>query len=85
MKTSAPWGLFVLRLFLASIIARVAASGIMGIFTELAKTEDWVLEYRYWITGGIYLVGVGILVGIMLLTRSQKAGVDHEEDDKVKP
>ena len=71
----------MLRLIFASIIARIAATSIMGIFIDLAKTEDWVLEYRYWITGGIYLLGVGIMIGIMLLTRSQKAGLDQQDDD----
>jgi hypothetical protein len=56
----------------------------MGIFIDLAKTDDWALEYRYWITTGIYLVGVGILVGIMGLTRSQKAGLDQADDGSKK-
>lgn len=82
MKTKAPWGLFWLRLALAGLFARIAASGITGIFSSLAKTEDWVLEYRYWITAGTYLITVGMWVGIMFLTRSPQAESDKQEADR---
>lgn len=65
-------GSFYLRMALAAVISRIAVGGLVGLFTSLAQTNDWVLEYRYWISAGFYVVGIAMWVGIMLLTRSKK-------------
>jgi len=75
-KKSGNWamlgGWFYLRMMFAAIISRIAVSGLVGGLTGLAQTNDWVLEYRAWIEYGLYVFGIAMWIGIMLLTRTKK-------------
>jgi hypothetical protein len=43
---------------------------LIGWFDVWGRTEDWVLEYRDWITAGIYVVGVAVAGGCWLMCRA---------------
>ncbi|MGA8222781.1 MAG: hypothetical protein WB780_14105 [Candidatus Acidiferrales bacterium] len=49
------------------LIASVIGKGLFGYFTELGKTEDWVLEYSKWITAGVWMVCALIAGGFILV------------------
>jgi hypothetical protein len=50
-----------------------------GLFVEMAKTDDLVLEYRDWISYGTLFIAFILWVGFVLVTRpnEQKAGEKH--------
>jgi hypothetical protein len=60
---------FGLRAFVAGVIFSGIVGGLFGAFTELARTNDFVLEYRHWIIAGIYLVGAVLAIVVFLLSR----------------
>ena len=57
-------------------IASASMGGMKGLFTELGKTQDWVLEYRNLISGGALFVAFILWAVFVLITRpnEQKAG-----------
>jgi hypothetical protein len=64
-------GSFYLRMMIAGVISSIAVGGLRGFFVSLADTSDWVLEYRSWISWGVYLSGIAMWIGIILVTRSK--------------
>ena len=58
-----------LRVVIGSGIASAFMGGMKGLFAELAKTQDWVLEYRDWIAGGAVFIAFVLWVGFALITR----------------
>ena len=76
-------GWFYLRACFAGVLCGAIVNYLVGWFAERAKTDDWVLEYRHWISAGIYVIGAAMWIGFMLITRSPKPepderGTDHE-------
>jgi hypothetical protein len=63
----------ILRIALAAIVFRAAFGGLSAIFVDLATTDDWVLEYRYWIIAGLYLVSTALAVVIFMASRPKDA------------
>jgi ABC-type Fe3+-siderophore transport system permease subunit len=64
------FGNFVfLRILFAAVVFRATVGGITAMFVELAKTNDFVLEYRYWISVSIYLVGAMLSIIIFVVSR----------------
>jgi hypothetical protein len=53
-------------LVLGNIVATVVVSMCISAFSELGKTEDWVLEYRTWIRVGFYVVYFAIVIAFVL-------------------
>jgi len=49
---------FNFRIVLGALIAGPICSGLFALFEEEAKTQDWVLDYQRWVTGGICLIGI---------------------------
>ena len=39
---------------------------MQSIWVQLARTEDWVLEYRAWLVYGERIIGLAIFVGCLL-------------------
>ena len=64
---SQPW--FGLRVFIGFGIASAFIGGMKGLFVELAKTQDWVLEYRDWIAYGALFIAFVLWIGFVLITR----------------
>jgi hypothetical protein len=60
---------FFVRLFIAMVIWRGIVGGFMAAFAELAKTNDFVVEYRYWVVVGIILTGAVIAVLFLVFSR----------------
>ena len=79
MKTSPPHSFFWLRLVLAGVIFKGIISGTTAVFAEWADKPDWVLEYRYWIIAGTYLIAAAVGIGIMFLTSALISAVDRDE------
>ena len=53
-------------LVLGMLVAYPICYVVRDKFDELAKTEDWVLEYSKWIRWGVYAVYFLIVVGFLL-------------------
>jgi hypothetical protein len=70
---------FYLRLCIASALAGAVIHFFGYYFTEVGKTQDFVLEYRYWITAGIYLLAAAMWIGFMLFTKTPKAAFDSQD------
>jgi hypothetical protein len=68
---SQPW--FGLRVFLGFGIASAFMGGMKGLFAELAKTQDWVLEYRDWISYGALVIAFVLWLGFVLVTHPNKS------------
>jgi hypothetical protein len=60
--------LFV-RIAIGAALAGGFISGMKAVFLKLAETDDWVLEYSYWLTAGFCVIGLGILIGFVPVTR----------------
>jgi hypothetical protein len=67
----------VLRSCIGCAIAGGLAKGAFAVFSQLGETEDWVLEWRNWITVGVYVVAFGIWVGFVLVTRPNPTEKDE--------
>jgi len=72
-----------LRSFLGFLVFSVAVRGLFALFGELAKTSDLVLEYRYWLFGGTYVIGVAAAILVFIVSRPnpevRKPPVDIEK------
>ncbi len=63
------FGNFVfLRILFAAVVFRATIGGLSAMFVELAKTNDFVLEYRYWISAGIYVASAMLAVTIFMVS-----------------
>ena len=60
---------FGLRVLIGFGIAWAFMGGMKALFAELAKTQDWVLEYSDWIAGGALFIAFVLWVGFVLITR----------------
>jgi hypothetical protein len=59
---------------LGVLVAYAVGYALFAQFTELGKTEDWVLEYSRWITVGIFLVSALIVAGFVLFGMGVRKG-----------
>jgi hypothetical protein len=60
---------FGLRVFIGFGIASAFVAGMKELFVELARTQDWVLEYREWIAGGSLFIAFLLWIGFVLISR----------------
>ena len=60
---------FGVRLVVGFVIAAAFVEGLKGLFAELGKTQDWVLECRNWIAGGSIFIAFVLWLGFVLITR----------------
>lgn len=60
---------FALRSVIGLAVAAAFVGGLKGLFAELGKTRDWVLEYRDWISGGSIFIAFALWLGFVLITR----------------
>jgi hypothetical protein len=77
-KNSDSLGVFWLRLLVAGVVVKGIISGTTAAFAEWTDKPDWVLEYRYWIIAGTYLIALAIGVGIMVLSRPKQSEADNQ-------
>jgi uncharacterized membrane protein YbhN (UPF0104 family) len=72
MKNSDSGIVFYVRLVGASFLCWMTISFGLSVLAMYARTEDWVLEYRYWLMGGIYFLGAVVWIATMVLSRLRK-------------
>jgi hypothetical protein len=65
-----------IRMLVGSGFAAEFSVVVTVVFSELGKTEDWVLEYQNWIVIGVCVVAFGIWIGFVLVTRPNPAEKD---------
>jgi hypothetical protein len=63
-------------LVLGNLVAYAICYAVKDEFDELAKTEDWVLEYSTWIRSGVYVVYFLIVVGFLLFGKRKNLSKD---------
>ena len=73
---------FGIRLFIACVIFAGIVGGLRGLFTSLAETSDWVLEYRYWIQAGSFIIGGVPAVLFFFLSHPKPAPNSHPDAPK---
>lgn len=62
---------FNFRLVLGAVVAVPVAGGLFAMVTDLAKTDDLVLEHSRWIRFGIYFLAAAIWAAIVFLPRGE--------------
>ena len=54
--------------FITGVIAAfVLVSGLFGMFSGMAETEDWVLEYAVWVRVGLLFLFAVIVSGFVIV------------------
>lgn len=49
------------------LVSGAVSKGTFAVFAEMAKTDDWVLEYQNWITAGVLFVAACIWLAFILV------------------
>ena len=71
-----------LRLFLAAGVLYVFVGVVSAALKELATTNDFVLEYRYWLFGSTYLIAVALAVLVFVISRPNPETPKRPPDTK---
>lgn len=88
MKTADSGLVFYVRLAGSSFLCWMTISFGLSMFAVFARTEDWVLEYRNWLIGGIYFLGATVWIATMFLSRTRKPKpdkLDAGRQDRTRP